>query len=1204
MAMFSTTYKNNQRIVSGNTPVFNDDVVLLCDTSIAPVTINLGDIAIDYWNTIWKLYVVDNSNNAITNNIVINAGAGQTINGFSSLTINTNGGQALIRVSSNSSFIAELSTGGNANLTVKDEGVTVVAGVTILNFIGAVVNVTTPMAGEADVTIDALGYQILSNSALLSLISAGTLNIGWTYIVNNVTNANTFVAVQAIATNAVQNYGAGYFLNADYQAVGNYSGVSGYVSQTGIWKGGSASYVVGDVCIWNNYHYKNITGSNSSTTPNSDTTNWVLLTKSATNGYIIAVDYVIYDVVTNIVRKRIDSKNNEVDYTNGNISFDYFQWGRNQVTYNKVLNGSLFGAVNSPCNFTGNFLVNSQITDYTPALITGGSIDKNILTNSQITIQSNQGEVSYNNLDSGSYFSIQSIINVGGAISPTINYNNFKENSYISLNTLQDASITYNNFYSESYILTVGSVIISNSSLDRNNFSSVSYLRILNSVTSCSIYESNVEGRSYISITGAYSGNVRNNVLSVNSYLVLNTGIVGADCSGNRLSAFSYITIGAHSGQIDNNFVTNLSNIQITTNYVGSYVSQNRLENNSSLILTTGGEITGQTNATIQYNSIDNTILSINNILGNLENNQITNSTLAITTANNSFNENQITNSTLAITTASNSFNENQFIDSNFQITTLSGVFNYNQIIKGDLQPITISGTFQNNQIAYSSLSGTTMSGTFNYNQIEYSSFSITTIGGTFNYNKISISAFTITTIYANANFNNNLIGNTSLTITNINASANFNNNSIDNGISINIGTLNSDFTYNQINSSGITVTTFNGAFNYNILNISNVSITTNSGNFLQNEISNSTIGIGINADFTFNNIVSGSSIAIATNNGVFNNNYFTNGIIGITTLSGNFTYNQINSSMVAFIDCIGNATNNNIFNSQNIAIETNNFAFNFNEIFDSVISIVDNYDFSSNNLTSATISIQTNNGSITNNTINNSQFYISSSIDVNSSVQTNNLYGSKIRIDSACTTLIISGCELNNGAYLHLLGINTNCSYQNIAIKNNGLIETGIFTNCSFSNCELIGGITISLGNLIGSTFTNKSYRTGYSNWEAQLDLSDTDIFIGTTVTVPAVLGTYVGSYTFINCASQNISSIVNLTTNHPITFTVGDGSVRVAKVNVSTAVANNIVGLIYLNLIGSIYTYRSSISDNFVVQKMATGLGCLSLFQENIYV
>jgi len=1170
MAMFSTTYKNNQRIVSGNTSVFNDDVVLLCDTSTAPVTINLGDIAIDYWNTIWKLYVVDNSNNATTNNIVINAGSGQTINGFSSLTINTNGGQALIRVSSNSSFIAELSTGGGATLTVKDEGVTVVAGVTVLNFIGAVVNVTTPMAGEADVTISASGYQILSNSALLALISAGTLNIGWTYIVNNVTNANTFVAVQAIATNAVQNYGAGYFLNADYQAVGDYSGVSGFVSQTGIWKGGSASYVLGDVCIWNNYHYKNITGSNSATTPNSDTTNWVLLTKSATNGYIIAVDYVIYDVVTNIVRKRIDSKNNEVDYTNGNISFDYFQWGRNQVTYNKVLNGSLFGAVNSPCNFTGNFLVNSQITDYTPALITGGSIDKNILTNSQITIQSNQGEVSYNNLDSGSYFTIQSIINAGGVISPTINYNNFKENSYISLNTLQDASITYNNFYSQSYILTVGSIIVSNSSLDRNNFSSVSYLRILNSVTSCNIYESNVEGRSYISITGAYSGNVRNNVLSVNSYLVLNTGIVGADCSGNRLSAFSYITIGAHSGQIDNNFVTNLSNIQITTNYVGSYVSQNRLENNSSLILTTGGEITGQTNATIQYNSIDNTILSINNILGNLDNNQITNSTLAVTTITNNFNSNQITNSSLPITTISGNFKNNLIGNSTFTITTINAGanFNYNSTDNSTLTIGTISGSFTYNQITNSSLPITTLSGIFDNNKIANTTFpiSIILIGGNFNNNQLTYSNLTIDTIYATANFNNNLIGNTSFLFYFINAGANFNNNSIDNSI-INAGTLNSDFTYNQINSSGVGGATFYGNFNYNVFNVSNVNLSiTNSGNFLQNEISNSTIGISNNNnEFKFNNIVSDSTINISTNNGIFDNNY-------------------INKSIVA--------------------VSTNTSTFSFNEIFNTDISIIDNYDFSSNNLTSATIGIQTNNGNITNNTINNSLFTISTSIDINSNITYNKVEnGAKIIISDICTYLNLSNCELNNGSFLYLIDVTTNSDYISIKIDNGGLIETNVFTNCSFLNCELIGNVTISLGSLTGSSFTNKSYRTGYSNWEAELDVSDTDIFTGTTLTVPTTLGVYVGIYTLINCSAQTIYKIVNLTTNHPITFTVGDGSIRVGKTLYSTAVANQIVGLQSLIGVSGTYTYHSSIADNFVVQKMTTGLGCLSLFQENVY-
>jgi hypothetical protein len=936
--MFSTTYQNNQRIVSGNVPVFNDDVVLLCNTSTAAVTINLSEISANYWNTTWKLYVNDNSNNAATNNITINAGSGQTINGLSSLTINTNGGQALIRVSSNSSFIAELSSGGGSSLTVKDEGTTIATGVNIMNFIGAAVSVTTPSSGQANVTINANGYQILSNAALLTLIGSSSLNIGWTYIVNDVTNADTFVSIQAISTNGVQNYGAGYFLNADYQAVGNYSGVSGFVSQTGIWKGSTGTYVVGDICIWNNLHYKNITGSNSSTTPNSDTTNWQVLTKSATNGYILAVDYVTYDVNSNLVRKRVDSKNNEVDYEATFSAFSNFQWGRDEVTYNKVLNGSAMQCVNSPCTFTGNFLINSRIIDSTPALSTGGTYISNILTNSRIQITSNQGEVSYNNLDSGSYFEIVNIIKNSGYDTPIVTCNNFKENSYLSINTLQRgtasnqseprSSLSYNNFYSESYILTVGSVIIVDSRLNRNNFSSVSYLRILNSVNLCNIYESNVEGRSYISVTGAYTGNVRNNVLSVNSYLTLDTGVGSCDCSGNRLFSFSYMTIGDNSGQIDNNILTNGSSVQITTNQNNSYVSANTLENNSSLLLTTGQGATR-----LRYNTIDNSTLSI--------------------------------------------------------------------------------------------------------------------------------------------------------------------------------GTISNNFQYNHINSTPITVTTCTGNFNENIFESSTLTLTTNNSTYSENYAYSSTINITTNNSFTLNTLID------------------------------------------------------------------------------------------------ATATIVTNGGTITANTFNSGYLSISGSIDSGSDISYNEVTTNGIiTISDACTNLSISYCNISLSGQFNLGGVNTTSTYSNLFISNSGVLQTLVFVSSNITKCEVIGSVTIDLGSKTSAAYQSLSYRIGFSNWISDLDLSDPAIFSGgTTVTVPTTLGVYVGNYTLVNCGGITIDTILNLTTNHPITFTIGDSTIIIGKIPTASAASDMIVGLQSLSTLTATYTYRSSISDNFVVQKLTQGLGCLSLFEENIY-
>ena len=107
MSMYEQQYQNPSRIVTGTPVLTNNDVVLYCDTSTGAVTINLLDIPNDYWMTTWKLYVVDYSNNASTNNIRINAGTGQTINAQPDVVLNVNGGSCIVRISGNTTFVCE-----------------------------------------------------------------------------------------------------------------------------------------------------------------------------------------------------------------------------------------------------------------------------------------------------------------------------------------------------------------------------------------------------------------------------------------------------------------------------------------------------------------------------------------------------------------------------------------------------------------------------------------------------------------------------------------------------------------------------------------------------------------------------------------------------------------------------------------------------------------------------------------------------------------------------------------------------------------------------------------------------------------------------------------------------------------------------------------------------------------------------------------
>jgi hypothetical protein len=118
--LFSTKYPNNQSVVSGTYTVFKDDVTILCDTSTAPVTINLLQIPSNggytkqgNWSTQYKLYVVDFNDNSATNNITIVAPTGFKINGQPSIILNSNGGSVIVRIASNLDYIAFSSASGN-----------------------------------------------------------------------------------------------------------------------------------------------------------------------------------------------------------------------------------------------------------------------------------------------------------------------------------------------------------------------------------------------------------------------------------------------------------------------------------------------------------------------------------------------------------------------------------------------------------------------------------------------------------------------------------------------------------------------------------------------------------------------------------------------------------------------------------------------------------------------------------------------------------------------------------------------------------------------------------------------------------------------------------------------------------------------------------------------------------------------------------
>ena len=343
MSMFSTKYPNNSRTVTGTPQLYNDDVVLLCDTTLGPVTINLLEIptkrtpAVGFWNTLWKLYIVDSAGNANTNNITINAFAGSTINGTATFTMNVDNECAVVRIVGDTQYLCSSSNAGGGGSvgyqTIENKGIPLPQR-TILNFKGNGVTASDNNP-KTDVEIPGVSVIDITNANLIAQMNASTLYEGWQYRVTDTQYADNII-VTATSSSKISLEGAGTFFNADYQNVGDYSGVSpAFVAAKGLWNS-TLVLVAGDVVIWNNNNYVNTTGTNTAVDPAIDTTNFTVLTRQINHGYIQEVDFVLYNVTLNVPIERRDKRLNVVQFyaPKGIISYDNFPFGNDVVTNN------------------------------------------------------------------------------------------------------------------------------------------------------------------------------------------------------------------------------------------------------------------------------------------------------------------------------------------------------------------------------------------------------------------------------------------------------------------------------------------------------------------------------------------------------------------------------------------------------------------------------------------------------------------------------------------------------------------------------------------------------------------------------------------------------------------------------------------------------------------------------------------------------
>ena len=447
-----TQFPTTIRTVSGSVIVFSDDSVLLCDTSSGPVNITLAGIPYNYFSTQYKLYIIDKSNNASVNNITINAGTGlnssgvsvaQTINAGSSTIINTNGGGCIVRIIDNLTYTANNNSfatggGGSGYSIIQDEGISLPSRQKI-NFTGSPVTAVDDAINNAT-NVNINTFLSVTYSQLTTLISSSGLLPGITYYVTDgaPTYVNNGLIVQALSTKKLSLTGQCFNFNADYNNLGNYT--TSPIPKTGnlgVWASNLPSVAIGNVVIYNNKNYISITGV-VGTAPDTDTTNWQLLTISITKGYILEVDEVGYDATTNSIVWRKDKRDNYIETNFGptNNPLINFQWGKDDCYSNKITGASEFAGTNSRMPFFGNTFENSIYEASCNYKSTQGSFSSNMVINGfRVTLNSGGNDV---------YGLITRNFFAGGDKPGNLVLKDMSDDSIFSNNTITTSDITLN----------------------------------------------------------------------------------------------------------------------------------------------------------------------------------------------------------------------------------------------------------------------------------------------------------------------------------------------------------------------------------------------------------------------------------------------------------------------------------------------------------------------------------------------------------------------------------------------------------------------------------------------------------------------------------------------------------------------------------------------------------------------------------------
>lgn len=183
-------------------------------------------------------------------------------------------------------------------------------------------------------------------------LGGSTLTPGQFYRITDAVGTDLGFICQAIRENEITVNGTGGYLNADFQAVGDYGNTpETFNEQNGIWAADNeGGYSQGDVAIWNLLHYQLTDGDAiDGTDPETNTAAYTLLDKATyPETYVEAWDISEFDFANNWIQYRQDLRGNVFKYSKasddigagfGEPAILYFQWGRDEWQSNSIEDG-------------------------------------------------------------------------------------------------------------------------------------------------------------------------------------------------------------------------------------------------------------------------------------------------------------------------------------------------------------------------------------------------------------------------------------------------------------------------------------------------------------------------------------------------------------------------------------------------------------------------------------------------------------------------------------------------------------------------------------------------------------------------------------------------------------------------------------------------------------------------------------------------